>query len=85
MAHPDGDADYLVFVDRKTVGVGGAKNQGSTLPGVEWQSAKYTSGLPGNCRRSGRRGAATSPACPPRWGSGGARSEEVAVAAHGAR
>lgn len=43
-----GDADYLLFVDRKAVGVIEAKKKGSTLTGVEWQSAKYTTGLPDN-------------------------------------
>jgi type I site-specific restriction endonuclease len=38
--------DYLLFVDRKAVGVIEAKKEGTTLTGVEPQSAKYTSGLP---------------------------------------
>jgi len=46
MAEGHGDADYLLFVDRKAVGVIEAKKKGSTLTGVEWQSAKYTTGLP---------------------------------------
>jgi type I restriction enzyme, R subunit len=46
MVEGHGDADYLLFVDRKAVGVIEAKKQGSTLTGVEWQSAKYTTGLP---------------------------------------
>ena len=48
MVHGHGDADYLLFVDRKAVGVIEAKKKGSTLTGVEWQSAKYTTGLPDN-------------------------------------
>jgi type I restriction enzyme R subunit len=48
MAADHGDADYLLFVDRKAVGVVEAKKAGSTLTGVEWQSAKYTAGLPEN-------------------------------------
>ena len=48
MAPGHGDADYLLFVDRKAVGVIEAKKAGSTLTGVEWQSAKYTAGLPDN-------------------------------------
>ncbi len=48
MAAGHGDADYLLFVDRKAVGVVEAKKAGSTLTGVEWQSAKYTAGLPDN-------------------------------------
>jgi type I restriction enzyme R subunit len=46
MLEGHGDADYLLFVDRKAVGVIEAKKKGSTLTGVEWQSAKYTTGLP---------------------------------------
>lgn len=41
-------ADYLLFVNRQAVGVIEAKKAGSTLTGVEWQSAKYASGLPDN-------------------------------------
>ncbi len=48
MVEGHGDADYLLFVDRKAVGVVEAKKKGSTLTGVEWQSAKYTTGLPDN-------------------------------------
>src|SRR5206468_1335713 len=46
MAAGHGDADYLLFVDRKAVGVVEAEKAGSTLTGVEWQSAKYTAGFP---------------------------------------
>jgi integrase len=45
MAPGHGKADYLLFVDRKAVGVVEAKKAGTPLIGVEWQSAKYTSGL----------------------------------------
>ena len=41
-----GRADYLLFVDRKPLGVVEAKPDGATLTGVEWQSDKYTEGLP---------------------------------------
>lgn len=41
MAEGHGDADYLLFLDRKAFGVIEAKKAGSTLTGVEWQSAKY--------------------------------------------
>jgi type I restriction enzyme R subunit len=41
-----GFADYLLYMDRKAVGVVEAKPQGHTLTGVEPQSAKYTEGLP---------------------------------------
>lgn len=40
-----GDADYLLFVDRKAVGVIEAKPAGTTLSGVAEQSAKYLVGL----------------------------------------
>ena len=40
MEEGHGDADYLLFLDRKAVGVIEARKAGSTLTGVEWQSAK---------------------------------------------
>ncbi len=40
-----GRADYLLYVDKKVVGVIEAKAQGATLSGVEWQSAMYAEGL----------------------------------------
>lgn len=40
-----GRADYLLYVDRKVVGVIEAKPEGTTLAGVEWQSGMYASGL----------------------------------------
>ena len=40
--------DYLLYADRKVIGVVEAKPEGHTLTGVEIQSAKYTSGLPAN-------------------------------------
>jgi type I restriction enzyme R subunit len=43
-----GKADYLLFVDRKAVGVIEAKAEGTTLSKVEEQSGKYTVGLPKN-------------------------------------
>lgn len=41
-----GSADYMLFVDRKAAGVIEAKPIGATLGGVDWQSDKYTIGLP---------------------------------------
>lgn len=41
-----GEADYVLFVDRKAVGVVEAKKQGQTLSGVAEQSEKYIAGLP---------------------------------------
>ena len=41
-----GRADYLLYVNRKVVGVIEAKPEGTTLSGVEWQSAMYATGLP---------------------------------------
>jgi len=43
-----GFADYLLFVDRKAVGVIEAKPEGTTLGGVSEQSEKYLRGLPHN-------------------------------------
>ncbi len=43
-----GKADYLLYVNRKAVGVVEAKPEGSTLTGVEVQSEKYSTGLPDN-------------------------------------
>ncbi|WP_199506333.1 DEAD/DEAH box helicase family protein [Geodermatophilus sp. TF02-6] len=50
MAPGHGRADYLLYVDRRAVGVIEAKPQGTTLSGVEWQSAKYAEGLPAEVR-----------------------------------
>jgi len=41
-----GFADYMLFVDRKAVGVVEAKPEGTTLSGVAEQSEKYLIGLP---------------------------------------
>lgn len=41
-----GFADYLLYIDGQAAGVIEAKKVGSTLTGVEIQSAKYTQGLP---------------------------------------
>jgi type I restriction enzyme R subunit len=41
-----GAADYLLFVNRKAIGVVEAKPEGHPLIGVELQSGKYSSGLP---------------------------------------
>ena len=46
MADGHGIVDYLLFVDRKPVGVLEAKKDGVGLAGVEWQSARYATGLP---------------------------------------
>jgi type I restriction enzyme, R subunit len=43
-----GRADYVLFVDRRAVGVIEAKPAGTTLPGVELQSDKYVKGFPQN-------------------------------------
>jgi type I restriction enzyme R subunit len=50
MAKGHGRADYLLYVDRLAVGVIEAKPQGTTLSGVEWQSAMYAEGLPAEVR-----------------------------------
>lgn len=41
-----GDADYMLYVDGKAIGIIEAKPVGHTLKGVELQSLKYTTGLP---------------------------------------
>jgi type I restriction enzyme R subunit len=41
-----GFADYMLFVDRRPIGVVEAKAAGKTLSGVEVQTAKYSQGLP---------------------------------------
>ena len=41
-----GFADYLLYVDKKAVGVIEAKKAGTTLTGVELQSEKYSVGIP---------------------------------------
>lgn len=40
-----GRTDYLLYVGRKIVGVIEAKPEGTTLTGVEWQSAMYAESL----------------------------------------
>lgn len=40
MAPGHGRADYLLYVNRRAVGVTEAKPEGTTLSGVEWQSAR---------------------------------------------
>jgi type I restriction enzyme, R subunit len=46
MAKGHGRVDYLLYVDQRVAGVIEAKPQGTTLSGVEWQSAMYADGLP---------------------------------------
>src|SRR5680860_1381974 len=50
MAAGHGRADYLLYVDKRAVGVIEAKPAGRTLSGVEWQSAMYAEGLPADVR-----------------------------------
>ena len=50
MASGHGRADYLLYVDQKAVGVIEAKPVGTTLSGVEWQSAMYAGGLAADVR-----------------------------------
>lgn len=50
MAPGHGRADYILYLDRRVVGVVEAKPEGTTLSGVEWQSARYASGLPPEVR-----------------------------------
>ncbi|MGH3843615.1 MAG: type I restriction-modification enzyme R subunit C-terminal domain-containing protein [Pseudonocardiaceae bacterium] len=51
MAPGHGRADYLLYIDKRAVGVIEAKPVGTPLSGVEWQSAKYAQGLPVEIRR----------------------------------
>ena len=44
MRRGHGRADYLLYVDRRAVGVIEAKPEGVPLSGVEWQSAMYAEG-----------------------------------------
>ena len=74
MAAGHGRADYLLYVDKRVVGVIEAKPDGTTLSGVEWQSAMYAEGLPADVRlrrspwtagcRSSSRPAARRPTSP---------------------
>jgi len=41
-----GEADYILFIDRKAVGVIEAKPAGTTLGGVDYQSEEYAKGFP---------------------------------------
>jgi hypothetical protein len=50
MAPGHGRADYLLYVDQRTVGIIEAKPEGTPLSGVEWQSAMYAEGLPAQVR-----------------------------------
>ncbi len=45
-----GQADYLLIVNRKAVGIIKAKPVGATLGGVGWQSEKFVNNLPGLVR-----------------------------------
>ena len=45
MKRGHGQVDYLLYVDRRIVGVVEAKPEGKPLSGVEWQSAMYADGL----------------------------------------
>ena len=40
-----GRADYVLYLNRKIVGVIEAKPQGTTLMAVQWQSHRYSKGL----------------------------------------
>src|SRR3954453_6917005 len=50
MAPGHGRPDYLLYLDRRVVGVIEAKPAGTPLSGVEWQSAMYAEGLPPEIR-----------------------------------
>jgi type I restriction enzyme R subunit len=46
LAAGHGTADYLLYADRRALGVIEAKQEGETLTGVEVQTEKYSAGLP---------------------------------------
>lgn len=46
LAKGHGTADYLLYVDRRALGVVEAKKEGATLTGVEVQTERYGAGLP---------------------------------------
>ena len=46
-----GFADYMLFLDRRPIGVIEAKAVGNTLSGVEPQTNRYSAGLPGALRK----------------------------------
>lgn len=48
MAPGHGRVDYLLYVGTRAAGVIEAKPAGTSLSGVEWQSAMYATGLPGS-------------------------------------
>ena len=48
-----GFADYMLFVDRKAVGIVEAKKEGTSLSGVDTQSKRYLDGLPPHVQRVG--------------------------------
>jgi type I restriction enzyme R subunit len=50
LAPGHGEADYLLFLDGRAVGVVEAKKEGTTLSGVEFQAEKYATGLPAALR-----------------------------------
>jgi type I restriction enzyme R subunit len=50
MAPGHGRVDYLLYVNKRAVGVIEAKPEGTALSGVEWQSAMYADGLPREVR-----------------------------------
>ena len=54
MAPGHGRVDYLLYVEKLVVGVIEAKPEGTTLSGVEWQSAMYATGLPDAHRKRAR-------------------------------
>src|SRR5690242_8297659 len=54
MAPGYGRVDYLLYVHRNVAGVIEAKPVGTTLSGVEWQSAMYAEGLPETHRKRAR-------------------------------
>ena len=52
MASDHGRADYLLYIDKRVVGIIEAKPVGTALSEVQWQSTKYAEGLPEKMRHS---------------------------------
>jgi type I restriction enzyme R subunit len=51
MGADHGRVDYLLYVDKRVVGVIEAKPVGTPLSGVQWQSAMHAAGLPAAAAR----------------------------------
>ena len=81
-----GFADYLLFVDRRPIGVVEAKPAGTPLSGAEPQADKYSAGLPSNLTPWHRPLPFLYESTGVDWGSGsGARTERPGGHSHAGR